>query len=95
MKKWKLSLNKTKMYQLMERASISLPLKKDCFFTHYGATYWMDFWTFDEDHIRVCVQTVLGSTMMHFTNMTEDIELYKEHISFPYLEEHGLLREVG
>lgn len=111
MTKYKLKLNKTKMYQIMKDhcAGNQFPPIRQCVFSHFGSCYWMEFERETEDvfgsvidyRVRVTVLTVMGITSMRVVSkvpLEDDIPEcvhYTIDIRFEYLLKHGMLREVA
>nr|WP_314462110.1 hypothetical protein [uncultured Clostridium sp.] len=93
---YKLNLNKSKMYALMNAVNNSLPKLHKCDFSHHRYCYWMSYQhPVTGDYIHVTVTPVLGDTIICFRNESEGTDYLIEHFSFQYLMEHEMLREVS
>lgn len=99
-KYYQLSLNKSKMYKLVSDFRTDLPKMCRCEFSHSGSSYWMEYFPTNENYyrIRVTVLSCLGSASIRIEGICTDTvneDLHASVLSFTYLKEHGLLREVA
>lgn len=93
---YRLNLNKSKMYALMNAVNNDLPQVQKCDFSYHSFRYWMSYpHPVTGDHIRVTVTPVLGDTIICFRNESEGTDYLIEHFSIQYLMEHEMLREVS
>lgn len=93
--RYRLKLNKTKMYQLMQEQGVELPSMRHCEFSHHGRTYWMDYIDRRDHYVHVCVCIVLGDTIIGFEDRTDKVMILSSMIPGQHLLDLGMLEEVG
>lgn len=91
----KLRLNKTQMYSLVKSYYSGIPALRDCYFYYHQSTYFLSFPGPYGNHIRACLATVLGDTILNIFDVDRDSDLRIEHLSYDYLLERGFLRQVS
>lgn len=98
---YRLNLNKTKMYQLMQEYRQDLPKLCKCDFSKFHRIYRMEYTPHEYAENQVCCTVICcaGSVVIRFISRfydgRPDYEFLVCEVPFDYLLDHGMLKEVS